>query len=152
LFITKTEYICNINNVFVLIIQKMEQIKQNKSLYGISKGFIIFFMLFSAWFSFTHASDLRKLGFPDYFRIELVTAKIIGAIVLLLPFTPLRVKDWVYTGFLIAMISALIAHICSSDPLSKIIFVLVDLTLVFLSMRYVSTIDMSQKNKRTNKL
>jgi hypothetical protein len=124
----------------------MEQVKQNKTLYRTAKGFISFFMLFSAWFSYTHAADLRKLGFPDYFRIELVIAKIIGAIVLLFPFTPVRVKEWVYAGFLIAMISALTAHICSGDPLSRIIFVSVDLILVFLSMRYVSKTDLS-KNK-----
>lgn len=124
----------------------MEQVKHNKTLYWIAKGFISFFILFSAWFSYTHAADLRKLGFPDYFRIELVIAKIIGAIVLLLPFTPVRVKDWVYTGFLIAMISALIAHICSGDPLSRIIFVSVDLILIFLSMRYVSKTDLSNQN------
>jgi len=122
----------------------MEQEKKNTTLYWIAKGFVIFFIFFSAGFSYTHAEDLRKLGFPDYFRIELVTAKIIGAIVLLLPFTPVRVKEWVYTGFMIAMVSALTAHICSHDPLSKIIFVSVDMVLVFLSIRYISKIDLSE--------
>lgn len=125
----------------------MEQVKQNKTLYWIAKGFISSFMLFSAWFSYTHAADLQKLGFPDYFRIELVMAKVLGAIVLLLPFTPPRVKEWVYAGFIIAMVSALTAHICSGDPLSRIIFVSVDLVLIFLSIRYVS-----QKDLSTNKL
>jgi len=124
----------------------MEQVKQNKIRYRVAKGFISFFMLFSAWFSYTHAADLRKLGFPDYFRVELVVAKVIGAIVLLLPFVSGRVKDWIYTGFLIAMVSALIAHICSGDPISKVIFVSVDLVLVFLSMRYVSKTDLSKNN------
>jgi putative oxidoreductase len=100
-------------------------------------------MLFSAWYSYTHAADLRKLGFPDYFRIELVTAKLIGATTLLLPFSPVRTRDWVYTGFLISMVSALIAHICNHDPLPRILFVSVDLILIFLSMRYVSRIDLS---------
>ncbi len=118
--------------------------KQNKTLYKVAKGFIIFFMLFSAYFSYTHAADLQKLGFPDYFRIELVIAKIIGAIVLLLPFTSVRVREWVYVGFIIAMVSALIAHICSGDPISKVIFVSVDLILVFVCMRYVSNKDLSQ--------
>lgn len=125
----------------------MEQVKQNKTLYWIAKGFISSFMLFSAWFSYTHAADLQKLGFPDYFRIELVMAKVLGAIVLLLPFTPPRVKEWVYAGFVIAMVSALTAHICSGDPLSRIIFVSVDLVLILLSIRYVS-----QKDLSTNKL
>jgi len=128
----------------------MEQTTYNRTLYRVAKGFIIFFMLFSAWFSYAHAADLRMLGFPDYFRIELVIAKIIGAIVLLVPATPPRVKDWVYTGFLIAMVSALVAHICSGDPASRIIFVSTDLILVFLSMRYVSRIDFIKQS--SNKL
>jgi putative oxidoreductase len=115
----------------------MEQNKQSKTLYWVAKGFISFFMLLTAYFSYTNVEGLRKLGFPDYFRIELVTAKIIGAIVLLLPFTQVRVKEWVYAGFIITMVSALIAHISSGDPLSKIIFVSVDFLVVFLSIRYV---------------
>lgn len=144
-FISKTEYICKIiaDNV-IIIIEKMEQNKKTKMLYWIAKGFISFFMLFSAYYSYMHIEALRELGFPDYFRIELVTAKLIGAIVLLLPFTPVRVKEWVYAGFIIEMISALIAHICSGDPLSRILFVSVDLILVLLSIRYVSGKDLSQ--------
>jgi putative oxidoreductase len=119
--------------------------KQNKTLYWTVKTFISFFMIFSAYYSYTHAADLRMLGFPDYFRIELVVLKIIGAIVLLFPFTPLRIKEWVYAGFIITMVSALTAHICSGDEASKIIFVSVDLVLIFLSMRYVSKIEFSQQ-------
>ena len=128
----------------------MEQNKQKKTLYWIAKVFISFFILFSAYFSYSHAEDLRKLGFPDYFRIELVTAKIIGATVLLLPITPVRVKEWVYAGFIIAMVSALIAHICSGDPVSRIIFVSVDLMLILLSINYVSKRDLLQKKSPLN--
>ena len=119
--------------------------KQNKTLYWMVKTFISFFMIFSAYYSYSHAADLRMLGFPDYFRIELVVLKIIGAIVLLFPFTPLRIKEWVYAGFIITMVSALIAHICSGDKASKIIFVSFDLVLILLSMRYVSKIEFSQQ-------
>lgn len=124
--------------------------KQRKTLYRIVKGFISFFMLFTAYYSYTHAADLQMLGFPDYLRIELVVLKIIGATVLLFPFTPLRVKEWVYAGFIITMVSALIAHICSGDELSKIIFVSVDLTLILLSIRYVSGIERSQQKIASN--
>src|SRR5215204_4159426 len=89
----------------------MEKNRQSKTLSRIAKGFISFFMLLAAYFSYSNVEGLRKLGLPDYFRIELVTAKIIGAVVLLLPFTPVRVKEWVYAGFIITMVSALIAHI-----------------------------------------
>jgi hypothetical protein len=52
----------------------------------------------------------KALGFPDYFRVELGTAKIIGALVLILPMIPNRVKEWAYAGFAIVFISASIAH------------------------------------------
>jgi len=122
----------------------MNHQKQYRLRYWIVKGFISLFILFSAWFSYTHAADLRKLGFPDYFRIELVIAKVIGAVALLLPVTAARVKEWVYAGFVIAMVSALIAHICTGDPLSQIIFVAVDLALIILSIQYVSGKDLLQ--------
>jgi putative oxidoreductase len=123
----------------------MEQVKQNKTLYWIAKGFISFFMLLAAFFSYVNVEGLRKLGFPDYFRYELITAKIIGAILLLLPFTQVRMKEWIYAGFIITMVSALIAHISSGDPLSQIIFVSVDFVLVLLSIRYVSNKDLAQR-------
>ncbi|ANH81738.1 hypothetical protein A8C56_12785 [Niabella ginsenosidivorans] len=118
--------------------------QQHKILYRIAKGFISFFILLSACLTYSQPEGIRKLGFPDYFRIELVIAKVIGAIVLLLPFTTVRVKEWVYAGFIISMVSGLIAHICSGDPLSKIIFVSVDLLLVLISISYVSGKDLSE--------
>jgi hypothetical protein len=125
----------------------METKKYNKTLFWIAKGFISFFMLFSAYYSYSHAEDLRKLGFPDYLRVELVTAKIIGGIILLVPQTSLRVKEWIYAGFVIAMSSAIIAHICSGDPISKAIFVVIDLILITLCIRFVSKIEKSENEK-----
>lgn len=118
--------------------------QRNKILYWIAKGFISFFILLSAYLTYSQPEGIKKLGFPDYFRIELVIAKVIGAIVLLLPSTTVRVKEWVYAGFIISMVSGLIAHICSGDPLSKIIFVSVDLLLMLISIRYVSGKDLSE--------
>jgi putative oxidoreductase len=120
----------------------MEQTRKKNILYWLAKIFISIFIAFSAYYSYSHAEDLAKLGFPAYFRKELVTAKIIGAIALLLPITPARVKEWIYAGFIIAMVSALVAHVSSGDPVSRIIFVSVDLILILLSMRYVSNIDL----------
>jgi len=111
--------------------------KKNKILYGIAKGLISLFMLFSAYFSFFHAADFAALGFPNYFRIELSILKVIGAIVLLIPNIPARIKEWIYAGFGITMFSALVAHIASGDPVSKIIFVSVDATLFVLAVAYV---------------
>ncbi len=119
----------------------METTLKKPTLYWIAKGFISFFMLFSAYYSYSHAQDLRTLGFPDYFRLELVTAKLLGAILLLIPQMPGRVKEWIYAGFIICMISAFIAHVCSHDAASKIIFVGIDFLIVITCMRYVSRVD-----------
>ena len=102
-------------------------------LYRIAKGFIIFLILFSAYYSFTHASDFRMLGFPNYFRIQLSILKLVGAIALLVPSVPLRVREWVYVAFVICMSSALVAHIFTGDPFSKILFVSIDTVLFILS-------------------
>ncbi len=115
----------------------METLKKRRALYRVAKGWISFFMLFSAYYSLSHAEALRLLGFPDYFRIELVIAKTLGGILLLVPGIPARVKEWIYAGFGIEMISALIAHICSNDPVSKIIFVSIDFIIIAICIQYV---------------
>lgn len=58
--------------------------------------------------AFTH------LGFPDYFRVELALAKLVGVILLLAP-VPARLKEWAYAGFAITLGSALIAHLSVGD-------------------------------------
>ncbi|RZK63916.1 MAG: DoxX family protein [Pedobacter sp.] len=105
--------------------------KTIKITYWISTGLITLMMLFSA-FSYLTQDDMKNafihLGFPSYFRIELAIAKLIGAILILAP-VPSRFKEWVYAGFAITFISALIAHAASGDLLSitavPIVFLLV---------------------------
>jgi hypothetical protein len=56
------------------------------------------------------AAEFKHLGFPDYLRIELGIAKIIGAFALVLPIISNRIKEWAYAGFAIVFTSAIIAH------------------------------------------
>ena len=60
------------------------------------------------------AEAFRRLGFPDYFRIELAIAKLLGILVLLLPVSA-RLKEWAYAGFGITLVSAMIAHLAIGD-------------------------------------
>ncbi len=60
------------------------------------------------------AEQYTHLGFPDYFRIELTWAKLLGVMLLIAP-VPARVKEWVYAGFAINLISAVIAHVAVGD-------------------------------------
>ena len=80
-------------------------------------------ILFCLQIGFTAYAQLRlpqvaqaftHLGFPSYFRVELSWAKFLGIIVLLAP-VPARLKEWVYAGFAITLVSALIAHLSVGD-------------------------------------
>ena len=79
--------------------------------------------LFCLQMSFTAYAQLRlppvaqmftHLGFPDYFRVELSWAKLLGVALLLAPVTA-RLKEWAYAGFAITLASALIAHFSLGD-------------------------------------
>ena len=79
--------------------------------------------LFCLQMSFTAYAQLRlpqvaeaftHLGFPDYFRVELSWAKLIGVMLLLAPL-PARLKEWAYAGFALNLASALIAHFSVGD-------------------------------------
>ena len=79
--------------------------------------------LFCLQMSFTAYAQLRfpqvadafaHLGFPDYFRLELSWAKLLGVGLLLAPL-PARVKEWAYAGFAIDIASAVIAHVAVGD-------------------------------------
>ena len=86
-------------------------------------GFWIVTALFCLQIAFTAYAQLRlpqvaeafaHLGFPDYFRVELAWAKLLGVVLLLAP-VPARLKEWAYAGFAITLVSALIAHFSVGD-------------------------------------
>lgn len=86
-------------------------------------GFWIVTALFCLQMSFTAYAQLRlpevaeaftHLGFPDYFRVELSLAKLLGVVLLLVP-VPARLKEWAYAGFAIDLGSAVIAHLSVGD-------------------------------------
>jgi DoxX-like family len=92
-----------------------------------SKGIVIGFWLVTALFclqmGFTAYAQLSlpqvaqaftRLGFPDYFRVELAWAKLLGVVLLLAP-VPAWLKEWAYAGCAITLGSALIAHFAVGD-------------------------------------
>jgi hypothetical protein len=83
------------------------------------------------------AEGFKQLGFPDYFRMELGAAKLIGALVLILPMVPSRIKEWAYAGFGITFISAFIAHSAVEGP-AKAMGPLISLVLLVVSYVYFS--------------
>jgi len=90
---------------------------------GIVIGFWMVTALLCLQLGFTAYAQLRlpqvaeaftRLGFPDYFRVELAWAKLLGVVLLLAP-VPARLKEWAYAGFAITLGSALIAHLSVGD-------------------------------------
>ena len=95
--------------------------KAIKITYWVTTVIIAVMMTYSAYAYLTQDAMLQAfhhLGYPDYFRVELAIGKLIGAVLLVLPITTARFKEWVYAGFTIVFISAFIAHTASGDPVS----------------------------------
>jgi hypothetical protein len=75
------------------------------------------------------------LGLPNYFKIELTVAKVLGVFALLTPGVPAKVKEFAYLGFAITLISASIAHFSSGDGLPFIVDPLLFLGALIVSYR-----------------
>ncbi|MBI3519012.1 MAG: DoxX family protein [Bacteroidetes bacterium] len=53
---------------------------------------------------------IRHLGYPEYFGLMLAVFKVLGALALIIPQIPARLKEWAYAGFTFALISAFVSH------------------------------------------
>ncbi len=117
----------------------MHNMKRNKIIYWISTGFFCAFLLLT---SISYLTDpkfvdiFKHLGFPQYFRVELAIAKILGVLMLLIPQIPSKVKEWVYVGFGITLVSGAIAHFNSGDPFGYAVNVLFWFILLVISYIY----------------
>jgi hypothetical protein len=112
--------------------------KRDKTIYWISTALISLMMLFAALSYFTSpmAKDgFARLGFPDYFRIELGIAKLLGVIAISLPWIPGKIKEFAYAGFTITFISAFTAHVSSGDPLTVAMNPVI--ALIILAVSYI---------------
>ncbi len=87
--------------------------KKQKIIFWVTTG-LIFIMegLIPAFTSQTEMAKegLRHLGYPEYFGNALVVFKVLGALSLILPQVPKRIKEWAYAGFAFDFIFASISH------------------------------------------
>ena len=72
---------------------------------------------------------IRHLGYPGYFGVMLAVFKVLGAIALMVPQCPKRLKEWAYVGFGFDFIAAFVS-IVAVDGLSVMAF----LPFVFLAI------------------
>ncbi len=98
--------------------------KKDKIIYWTTTVIISAVMLLSAYyfcFSEQAKDAFVHLGLPNYFRIELTVAKLLGGLALLIPLVPKRIKEFAYFGAGITIASAIVAHWASGDGISHVI-------------------------------
>lgn len=98
--------------------------KKDKIIYWISTGFI--FLFEGVMPALTSQTELAKegiahLGYQPYFLVMLTVFKVIGALALILPQIPTKVKEWAYAGFGFVFIAAFVGHV-SVDGLNGMSF------------------------------
>ncbi|HXK38397.1 MAG TPA: DoxX family protein [Candidatus Paceibacterota bacterium] len=84
------------------------------TLFWIATASLVFFegvLTVINWQSPEALTDIMSLGYPIYFAFMLMAFKVLGAIALILPQTPRRIREWAYVGFAFDFISAFISHL-----------------------------------------
>jgi len=112
--------------------------KTTRIIFWVATGALSMMMAFSAVAYLTQdeiKQAFLQLGFPDFFRIELAIAKLIGVAVLLLPFSG-RIKEWAYAGFAITFVSAVIAHLAGGLPIPTLL--MPGIAIALLTVSYVT--------------
>ena len=101
--------------------------------------FSVFTFVFYDHFPFPNGREgaFVHLRLPNYFKIELTTAKALGILALLIPSIPHKIKEFAYFGFGITLVSAIIAHFAVGDVARLSILYLLD-PLFFLAALIVS--------------
>lgn len=89
-----------------------------KVIYWVATGLLTALSAFAAFSYLTGNAQavqgFTHVGYPQQLRIILGIAKLLGAIVLIVPGIP-KLKEWAYAGFTFAWISASIAHYLAKD-------------------------------------
>src|SRR3954467_5092257 len=117
---------------------KTLQMKSTKIIFWITTT-IIFLMegVMPALFFHSEASKegIGHLQYPMYFGDALVVFKVLGALALILPMVPARIKEWAYAGFTFNFLFACISH-CAIDGMNfQSFFPLIFLAFLFISYR-----------------
>ncbi|MDC6406154.1 MULTISPECIES: DoxX family protein [Maribacter] len=91
----------------------MATTKTNKIIFWTTT--IIIFLMEGVMPALTSQTELAKegirhLGYPEYFGNTLVVFKVLGALTLIIPQVPARIKEWAYAGFAFDFIFASISH------------------------------------------
>ena len=110
--------------------------KTIKILYWIVTILFSLFMILAGISEFLHTESADKvitdLGYPLYFNTIIGIAKILGAIVLLVPSFKI-LKEWAYAGFTIDMVGAIFSYALHGEGIQSILGPLPFLAIMFIS-------------------
>ena len=79
---------------------------------------------------------IRHLGYPEYFGNALVVFKVLGALALVIPQVPNRIREWAYAGFAFDFIFASISHFAVDGIDFQGFFPLIILAILMISYTY----------------
>ncbi len=91
---------------------------------------------------------IRHLGYPEYFGTALVVFKILGALALVIPKIPARVKEWAYAGFAFDFIFATISHAAVDGITGQTFFPLIVLAILMVSYVYYHKLRAAEGSRR----
>lgn len=130
----------------------MKQAKTAKIIYWTTT--IIIFLMEGVLPAFTSQTELAKegirhLGYPEYFGNALVIFKVLGAIALIVPAVPPRVKEWAYAGFAFDFLFACISHWAVDGFDGQTVFPLLFLAILMTSYVFYHKLRRFQRSKST---
>ncbi|OYX27052.1 MAG: hypothetical protein B7Z06_04815 [Flavobacteriales bacterium 32-35-8] len=117
----------------------MKTTKTNKIIFWTAT--IIIFLFEGVMPAFTSQTELAKegirhLGYPEYFGNALVVFKVLGALALVIPQVPNRIKEWAYAGFTFDFLFASISHFAVDGFDFQTIFPIIILAILMVSYIY----------------
>lgn len=94
---------------------------------------------------------ISHLGYPEYFGNTLVIFKVLGALILIIPVIPKRLKEWAYAGFTFDFIFACISNWAVDGFGFNAVFPLIVLVILMVSYRSYHTINAHVIPKKDSK-
>ena len=80
--------------------------------------------------------SIRHLGYPAYFGMALMIFQLVGALALIIPQIPKRIKEWAYAGFVFDTVFAFISLVAVDGLTGAALSPLIALIIIIVS--YVS--------------
>ena len=107
--------------------------KRTNVIYWILTGLLALLILPGAVMNMLSTKEsvevFQHINFPNYMIPFLGTAKVLGIIAILIPGYP-RIKEWAYAGLFYDLLGAGYAGFNSGDPFSRLIGIIVGLSMI----------------------